>query len=113
MLRVATNGAKNACSMLYGAAARAAKALGYRRIVTYTMAVEPGTILRAAGWSPDGEVRPEDSWASKGRPRYDRDLFGNRLRPTGPKIRWVKYFAAQDKGQRPDAEFPLKAIRDR
>jgi len=34
--RVATDGTANACSLLYAAAWQAAKALGYRRLVTYT-----------------------------------------------------------------------------
>ena len=49
--RCCTDGAKNAASMLYGAAWRATKALGYRRLITYTLAEEPGTSLRAAGWT--------------------------------------------------------------
>lgn len=48
--RVCTDGARNACSLLYGACWRAAKAKGYRRLVTYTRIDEPGTSLRAAGW---------------------------------------------------------------
>ena len=52
--RLCTTGEKNACSFLYGAAARAAKALGYRRIITYTLDTEPGTSLRAAGWACAG-----------------------------------------------------------
>lgn len=48
--RCCTDGTRNAASMLYGAAARAARALGYRRLVTYTLASERGTSLRAAGW---------------------------------------------------------------
>ena len=41
--RVCTNGSRNANSMLYGAIARAAKALGWRRLVTYTLAEESGS----------------------------------------------------------------------
>ena len=40
--RLCTNGAKNACSFLYGAAARAAAAMGYKRIITYTLESENG-----------------------------------------------------------------------
>lgn len=40
--RLATDGSKNACSLLYGAAWRAARALGYRRLVTYTLPEEGG-----------------------------------------------------------------------
>jgi hypothetical protein len=48
--RTATDGTRNANSMLYGAAWRAARALGYRRVVTYTQAGESGGSLRAVGW---------------------------------------------------------------
>jgi len=49
--RVATDGTPNACSMLYGAAWRAARALGYSRLVTYTLPQEGGASLRASNWS--------------------------------------------------------------
>jgi hypothetical protein len=78
--RVATDGATNACSMLYGAAWRAARALGWRRLITYTLASEPGTSLRAAGWRVVGEVRGR-SWHTPSRPRIDRH-------PTLDKQRW-------------------------
>jgi len=77
--RLATDGARNACSMLYGAAWRAAKALGYRRLVTYVLASEPGTSLRAAGWSLVAEVRGR-SWNTAGRPRIDRSPLQDKLR---------------------------------
>ena len=48
--RCCTDGTRNACTMLYGAAMRAAKALGYKRLVTYTLQSEPGTSLRASNW---------------------------------------------------------------
>src|SRR2546423_3826056 len=48
--RVATDGFKNACSMLYAAAWKAGKAIGYRRLVTYTLMTEPGSSLKALGW---------------------------------------------------------------
>lgn len=51
--RNCTDGTYNACSMLYGAACRAAKALGYKRIVTYTLQSEPGTSLKASGFTMD------------------------------------------------------------
>lgn len=49
--RLCTTGERNVCSILYAAAARAAKAMGYRKIITYTLDSEPGTSLRAAGWT--------------------------------------------------------------
>lgn len=78
--RCCTDGAKNAASMLYGAAWRAAKALGYRKLITYTMRSEPGTSLRAAGWKAVAES-PGRSWDTPGRPRVDKH-------PLQPRIRW-------------------------
>lgn len=78
--RCCTDGAKNAASMLYGAAWRAAKALGYRKLITYTMQSEPGTSLHAAGWKPVAES-PGRSWDTPGRPRVDKH-------PLQPRIRW-------------------------
>lgn len=69
--RLATDGSENACSFLYGAAARATFALGYRRIGTYILKSEPGTSLKAAGWKLIGE-RGGGSWNCETRPRKDR-----------------------------------------
>ena len=80
--RLCTTGAENACSMLYGAAARAARAMGYRKIITYTLDTEPGTSLRAAGWQcagPAGGAR----WTGKRRPAAD-------LYPPQKKLRYEK-----------------------
>lgn len=78
--RTATDGTKNACSKLYSACWRAARALGYRRMGTYTLATEPGTSLRAAGWAEMYRTRAE-SWSRTSRPRVDRA-------PNQIKIRW-------------------------
>ena len=77
--RVATDGTKNACSMLYGAAWRAAKAMGYKRIVTFTLRSEPGTSLMAAGWHVIGETGGK-SWSVKTRPRVDKHPLQERLK---------------------------------
>jgi hypothetical protein len=45
---------KNACSMLLGAAVRAAKALGWKKIITYTLPSESGSSLKGAGWTLEG-----------------------------------------------------------
>lgn len=50
VLRCVTDGTKNACSMLYAACWRAWRAMGGARLITYTLATEPGTSLTAAGW---------------------------------------------------------------
>lgn len=68
--RLCTDGTRNACSFLYGAAARATFALGYRRIGTYILKSEPGTTLLAAGWRLIGE-RGGGSWSVPSRPRVD------------------------------------------
>lgn len=78
--RVATDGCSNACSALYAACWRAARALGYRRLVTYTLASESGTSLRAAGWRDVGKVTGR-SWWTPSRPRVDKH-------PMFDKIRW-------------------------
>lgn len=78
--RLCTTGAKDACSLLYGACRRAARALGYRRLITYTLATEPGASLRGAGWTQVAETRAEQ-WS---RPSRERQL---ELQPAA-KIRW-------------------------
>ena len=65
VLRLAGDGTPHLCSFLYGAAARAAAAAGYRRLVTYTLAAEPGTSVRAAGWQAVAEVHGR-SWSCPG-----------------------------------------------
>jgi hypothetical protein len=61
--RTCTDGTANANSALYGAAWRAAKALGYRRLITYTQAGESGVSLGAAGWRVVAERPVRPSWA--------------------------------------------------
>jgi hypothetical protein len=68
--RLCTDGTRNACSFLYGAARRAAFALGYRRLGTYILASESGASLRASGWRLVGEVKGR-SWSCPTRPRFD------------------------------------------
>lgn len=86
--RLCTDGTRNACSFLYGACARAAFALGFKRIGTYILASEPGTSLSAAGWRQIAEVRGR-SWNTPSRPRVDKHptqdklLFESSL-PEGP-----------------------------
>jgi hypothetical protein len=68
--RTCTDGTRNACSMLYGACARATFALGYRKLITYTLPEEGGASLRGAGWRCLGE-RGGGSWSCPSRPRVD------------------------------------------
>ena len=78
--RVATDGCENACSALYAAAWRAARAMGYRKLITYTLVEEPGTSLRAAGWRLIGRT-DGGSWSVPSRPRVDKH-------PLQAKLRW-------------------------
>jgi 3'-phosphoadenosine 5'-phosphosulfate sulfotransferase (PAPS reductase)/FAD synthetase len=66
--RLCTLGDRNACTMLLAACRRGAAALGYRRVITYTLTSEPGTSLRAAGWQETAQVRGR-SWSCAARPR--------------------------------------------
>jgi hypothetical protein len=74
--RLATDGTPNAGSMLYAACWRAAAALGYRRLVTYTQADESGASLRAAGYRVIASRPPRPGWSCPSRPREDRGVDG-------------------------------------
>jgi hypothetical protein len=86
--RTCTLGTPNANSMLYGAIARAAKALGFRTLITYTLQSESGSSLKAAGWVIDGESDSDvKRWAEHS--GNNLVLFGGKI-PSGPKNRWRK-----------------------
>lgn len=78
---------KNACSMLMGAACRAGKALGYEKIITYTLSFESGRSLHAAGFMMESKVLGK-LWNSPSRPREQKSLFQE-----FEKIRWVRILA--------------------
>lgn len=78
--RCCTDGTSNACSLLYGAAWRAARAMGYQRLVTYTLASEGGVSLRAAGWKVVHETKG-GQWTCPSRPRPQ-------VRQPGAKTLW-------------------------
>jgi hypothetical protein len=78
--RLATDGSRNACSMLYAACRRAAFAMGYRSVITYTLGNECGTSLRASGWCCEGPAGG-GSWNGRTRHRVDKA-------PTCLKVRW-------------------------
>ena len=85
--RLCTDGTPNACSFLLSRAARAAAALGYERIQTYTLAEETmksrGASLWAAGWLYS-HVSKGGTWNNRSRRRRDKH-------PTGDKFCWVKF----------------------
>lgn len=92
--KLCTDGTRNACSILYAAAARVGREMGYRRIQTYILDSEPGTSLRAAGWVCEG-VAGGGAW------NHNSDtmgLFGSNRRnahPLGEKTRWAKVLSAE------------------
>lgn len=78
--RCCTDGTRNACSILYAAAWRAARAMGYHKLITYILDTEPGTSLKAAGWKCIGKAGGL-RWTGKRRPEID-------LCPAQMKIKW-------------------------
>lgn len=82
VVRLCTDGTKNACSFLYSAAARVARDLGYSKIITYILDTEDGASLRAAGWHKEADVRGH-SWNTPSRPRQT-------TAPTQDKQRWAR-----------------------
>ena len=79
--RLATDGTRNACSMLYGAAVREARRRGYRKVITYTLASERGSSLMASGFTPASEVKGRQ-WDTPSRPRARRK--------TCDRVRWER-----------------------
>jgi hypothetical protein len=78
--RTCTDGTKNANSMLYGACSRGAFALGYKKLITYTLPSEGGASLRAANFKLIG-VAGGGTWDRTSRPRVD-------THPLQEKLRW-------------------------
>lgn len=92
--RVCTDGTFNACSILYGACSKVARAMGYKKIVTYTLLSEPGASLKASGFINCGKAGGL-SWDVPSRPRevyLTMSEKKERKYPEEKKIRWEKYF---------------------
>lgn len=83
VLRLCTDGSKNVCSKLYSACRRAARELGYQRIITYILESENGISLKASGWQK-GPISKGGSWNCKSRKRVDKF-------PTCPKRLYQSY----------------------
>ena len=83
--RLATDGTPNTCSMLYSAAARAAKAMGFMRIQTYILDSELGTSLKASGWVNEGK-------AGGGQWKHTDGKERRKDQPLGVKQRWALTF---------------------
>lgn len=80
--RCCTDGTKNACSILYGATWRAARAMGYKKVVTYILESENGASLKASGYKCIGQAGGL-RWTGKRRPQVD-------LYPAQMKLRFEK-----------------------
>lgn len=93
ILRVCVlNSYPNANSTLYGAALRACCAMGYRRVITYTLPVESGSSLKAVGFKVDGVTQArKDGWNTPARPRTMSESY-----PAGQKIRWIREFCRRE-----------------
>jgi len=81
--RCCTDGTPNAVSALYGAAARAGKAMGYKSIQTYTLPEEGGGSMKACGWEFVGEAGGGVWKHTDGKPRRTDQ-------PTCVKWKWQK-----------------------
>ena len=80
--RCCTDGARNACSMLYATAWKAARAMGYTSLITYTLESEGGASLRGAGWKCVGQTSTANrGWNTPSRPRVD-------THPLQQKLKW-------------------------
>ena len=80
--RLVTDGTPHVASKLYAAAARACTAMGYKTLQTYTLDSEPGTSLRAAGWTRADTVT-DTNWGR-------RSLRGNGSAHAAHKVRWIR-----------------------
>lgn len=78
--RVCTDGTRNACSFLYRVCVRVANAMGYHKVLTYTLATESGASLRGAGFKQTA-MTGGGSWSRPSRGRTDKH-------PTQEKFRW-------------------------
>ncbi len=90
--RLCTDGTRNACSFLYAAAARRARRDGYAKIITYILQSEPGTSLRAAGWTLEADKAGRPQWnKQRYAGRYEQiSLFPKKEPPAEYKQRWAK-----------------------
>lgn len=85
--RLCTDGTKNVCSMLYGAAVRAAKAMGYHKVITYILESECGASLKASGFVCEGLAGGLE-WTGRRKPK-DSEQYPHQM-----KTRWAKIIKA-------------------
>ncbi len=92
VVRCCTDGTRNACSFLYSRAARIAKELGYKKIITYILQSEMGTSLKASGWHLAKEGVGGGTWIRSDRLNFEEiSLFDRKPKySTEKKQRWEK-----------------------
>ena len=94
--RNCTDGTKNACSALYGAACRVARDMGYSRVITYTLQSESGSSLKASGFTCEGEAGgpkwTTDRSAAANQECSQITMFVEQKKKPPPEMkkRWVK-----------------------
>lgn len=98
--RVCSDGTRNACSFIYGAMRRVLQAMGYQRILTFTLKSESGESLRGAGFEVTGETSGR-SWSVPSRQRETKHELGT-------KVRWESTI-----NPTPAASAPLQLTLDR
>jgi len=76
VLRTATDGTRNANSMLYRSCWFITKGMGYDRLITYTQEGESGASLRAAGFRVIAERPARKGWDTPSRPRSETGTEG-------------------------------------
>jgi hypothetical protein len=81
VLRVCTNGTRNANSFLYDKVRKIAALMGYEKVITYTLPSESGASLKAIGAKVERTTKPQ-SWTRSNRPRHEQPIFGQE------KLRW-------------------------
>ena len=96
--RCCTDGTRNACSKLYGACARIAREMGFRKIQTYILESESGVTMKASGWTCEGSAGRQ-SWSKYASERYKErnaysqiGMFETKKPPEEMKVRYAKYF---------------------
>lgn len=102
--RLCTDGTRNACSALYSACARRAKREGYEKIITFILQSEPGTSLKAAGWTLEAKKAGKPRWNKE---RYaskpvQLTLFPRKTPPAEYKQRWSRALNTERKSHETD-----------
>ena len=82
ILRVCTDGTRNANSMLYSRVKKIARVMGYKKVLTYTLKEESGASLKAVGAQKNGTIKGRE-WSREKRKRDTQKVYGKE------KIRWI------------------------